>query len=76
MKCKQLDKKCELKIKTIMQSHSFMSLREPLKKAGFKVDYANEPVPHFTINDKGIIVNKKYADESDFEVGDIAYGKI
>ncbi len=55
-----------------------MSLREPLTRAGYKVDFSFIGAPHYTISKKGIkylIANKKYVDKPDFSVGDIAFGR-
>jgi hypothetical protein len=66
-------------IKGIVQSNSFLNLREPLTNAGYVVNFLYDPVPHYTVrtnkNTKGaIIVNKKYADDAEFIIGEIAVG--
>lgn len=66
-------------IKDIMSAGTaFLSLREPLKKAGFMVDFSFDPQAHYVVKKKGgksfIIINKKYVDKPDFVHGDIAMG--
>lgn len=65
------------KIKQIIKTNKFLSLRDPLKKAGFKVDFQFSPVAHYNVK-KGsstvLIVNKKYADDYEFEYNGIAMG--
>jgi hypothetical protein len=65
-------------VKNVLKNNSFMSLRDPLTKLGYKVDFSFIGAPHYTISKKGIkyiVVNKKYADKPDFTVGDIAFGR-
>lgn len=64
-------------IRKIMGEVTFFSLRDPLKKAGFKnVGYANSPVPFYTLKTKSgkgyALMNKKYSDKAIFTVGEIA----
>ena len=67
------------KLKDVVSSgKDLVSLRDPIKNAGFKnVDFSFQPVPHFSIK-KGsktfYILNKKYADDYDWVVGNIAGG--
>jgi hypothetical protein len=63
------------KIKNIIQNYKFLSLRDPLKSAGFKVDFVFSPVAHYQVSkgpSKVAIMNKKYADKALFTVGDTA----
>ncbi len=69
------------KIKKIVQNYKFLSLREPLKAAGFRVDFQFSPVAHYQVGKGGskggfvptiAIMNKKYADKALFTVGEIA----
>ncbi len=58
---------------------SMMDLRKPLETIFKKkdIDFVFSPVAHFRIKDGGktlIIVNKKYADEAEATVGELAIG--
>ena len=72
------------KIKDIVQQHvdgggSLIGLGTKLKSAGYKSDFTTSGVPHHWIKFSGgnfVICNKKYADDADFVVGDIAGGKM
>jgi len=62
-----------------IKGKSLMSLRDPLNKMFKKkdVDYVNSPMPMFIIKSGGkkiVIANKKYADDADMIVGDLAIG--
>lgn len=69
-----------LKIKNLIVSgKKLMDLRKPMENIFPKkdIDFAMEPVAHFRIKTKKgtlIIVNKKYADDSDMIVGELAIG--
>lgn len=66
-------------IKTAMKQNKFLSLREPLKKAGFKVDFATSPIAHYTVkrgSDTYVITNKKYAEGWEFEHKGIVMGPL
>ena len=59
----------------LTNAKSFMDLRDPLKKAGFKVDFSTSPIPYYTAQKSGkklAIMNKKYADKAILTVKDIA----
>lgn len=63
----------------ITSGKKLMDLRKPMENIFPKknIDFAMEPVAHFRIKTKKgtlIIVNKKYADDSDMVVGDLAIG--
>jgi len=69
------------KIKDVIKSNSFMSLRKPLTDAGFKVDFVLEPYAMYTVTKKGssdkiVIINKKYVDNPEFVHGEIAMGLL
>lgn len=58
---------------------SFMNVGRELKKAGLKYTFGTDPFPMYTLHMSGGrygIVNRKYAEEADVEVGDIAIGKM
>jgi len=63
----------------IVKGKSLMSLRDPLSaKFGKRnVDFSHAGAAHFQIKYKGkkiIIVNKKYVDDAELIVGDLAIG--
>lgn len=56
-----------------------VGLRKPLESIFKKkdIDFVMSPIPHFRIKSKGktiILVNKKYADDAEDIVGEIAIG--
>jgi hypothetical protein len=57
---------------------SFMGVGAELKKAGLRYTFATEPLAIYivqpTANNKVAIINKRYASNPDFVVGDIAVG--
>ena len=57
---------------------SFMSVGSELKKAGLRYTFATEPLAIYIVqptpNNKVAIINKRYASNPDFVVGDIAVG--
>jgi hypothetical protein len=58
---------------------SFMNVGAELKKARIKYDFSTSPLPIYMIKvggDKYAIINKKYADDPDLVVGDIAIGRL
>ncbi len=65
--------------KIIKDEQSLMSLRTSLEGI-FKskdIDFVLSPVAHYRISDNGkilVIVNKKYADEAEMVVGELAIG--
>lgn len=69
------------KIKAVMKKYKFLEFRKPLQSLGFKVDFAYEPVANYQItkgnNKKDIvfILNKKYADDYEFEHNGIVMGE-
>ena len=66
-------------IKTAMKQNKFLSLREPLKKAGFKVDFATSPIAYYTVQKGGetyVITNKKNAEGWEFEHKGIVMGPL
>jgi hypothetical protein len=63
----------------VTAASSFMTVGHELKKAGLKYTFGTEPVPAYMVTIGGKrygIVNRKYADEYDALVGDIALGKL
>jgi len=67
--------------KIITDAGSFMQIGRELKQAGIKYTFSTEsPMPPIYVvhlnGGKYGILNKKYADEPDFVVGDIAVGKM
>lgn len=66
-------------IRDIILDNDFMNLRKPLEELTNKkaVSFSFDPAPHYRIKDREktyIIVNKKYADKSEYIIGDIALG--
>jgi hypothetical protein len=57
---------------------SFMNVGAQLKSAGLRYTFATEPLAIYivqpTANNKVAIINKRYASNPDFVVGDIAVG--
>ena len=73
---KDSDKK---KIQELMKKYELMSLRAPLEKAGFKVDFAYTPIPYMKVmkgRESVIIVNKKYADDAEFTWKELSMGAL
>jgi hypothetical protein len=75
----QLSKSDLDKIKQIVKDYKFLSLRDPLKAAGFAADFTFSPVAHYQVGKgkKGFmpkiaIMNKKYADKAIFTSGEVA----
>ena len=75
----QLSKSDLDKIKQIVKDYKFLSVRDPLKAAGFSVDFSFSPVAFYQVGKgkKGFmpklaIMNKKYADKAIFTIGEIA----
>lgn len=67
------------KISQLAKSQNLMGMRKNLEKIFNKknIDFVMEPVPHFRIKYNGktiIIVNKKYVDDAEIIVGNIAIG--
>ena len=68
-----LDRLAEL----VKGSKSFMTVGKELKSAKYDYDFSTGMMPMYTINADGFkfaIINKKYVDKGDREVGDIAIG--
>jgi len=68
------------KIKSaVKDSASFMQIGRGLQKSGFKYGFMTSPYPMYMIK-KGskqyILINKKYADEPEFVIGDTAGGLL
>ena len=58
---------------------SFMKVGEELKKRRIKYDFSTSPMPIYILQIGGAryaVVNKKYADDADLVVGEIAVGKM
>ena len=57
---------------------SFMGVGAELKKLGIRYTFATEPLAIYIVqptpNNKVAIINKRYASNPDFVVGDIAVG--
>lgn len=68
-----LDKLADL----VGNAKSLMDVGKELKRAGYKYDFSTSMLPMYTINADGFkfaIINKRYVDKGDREVGDIAIG--
>jgi len=65
--------------KAVGEAKSFMDVGKELKKARIKYDFSTSPMAIYMVKlggTKYAIVNKKYADDADFVIGDIAVGKL
>jgi hypothetical protein len=64
--------------KAVEAASSFMNVGAQLKSAGLRYTFATEPLAIYivqpTANNKVAIINKRYASNPDFVVGDIAVG--
>ena len=68
------------KFKAAIESHGkLIGLGDILKKQGYKTTFTTEPIPMLRIekgSSKYALLNKKYADDPDFVVGEIAGGEL
>jgi hypothetical protein len=70
-----LDKLAEL----VGKAKDFMSVGKELKKGKYKYDFGTGMMPHYQVEADGftfMILNKRYVDKGDREVGDIAIGLL
>lgn len=66
-------------IGSLIHQHGFMNAREALEQMGFKADFVNSPLPMWMIEKDGVqyaALNKKYAEDPELVVGDIAIGPM
>ena len=66
-------------VDAVNAASSFMKVGEELKKRRIKYDFSTSPMPIYMLRIGGAkyaIVNKKYADDADLVVGEIAVGKM
>lgn len=63
----------------VKNASSFMNVGAELKKAGIKYDFSTSMIPMYTVKVSGnriAIVNKKYVDDAEREVNNIAIGLL
>ena len=63
----------------VEKASSFMNVGAELKKAGLKYDFSTSMMPIYMVKIGGqnyAILSKKYADDADAYVGNIAIGKM
>ena len=67
-------------LKSVVENaSSFMNVGKELKNSSIKYTFSTSPMPIYMVKIGGntyAIVNKKYADNADFVIGDIAVGKM
>jgi hypothetical protein len=66
-------------IGSLANQHGFLDLRDPLSQMGFKVDFVTSPMAMYMLEkggEKFAVLNKKYAEDPDLVVGDIAIGRM
>jgi hypothetical protein len=66
-------------IGSLIHTSGFMNAREPLEQMGFKVDFVTEPITMYILEKDGVkyaALNKKYAEDPDLVVGEIAIGTM
>ena len=66
-------------IGSLIHQNGFMNARESLEQMGFKVDFVTEPLAMYMLEKDGVkyaALNKKYAEDPELVVGEIAIGKM
>jgi len=66
-------------IGSLANQHGFLDLREPLEQMGFDVDFVTSPMAMYMLKKGGAqfaVLNKKYAEDPDLVVGEIAIGRM
>ena len=63
----------------VQNAKSFMDIGRGLKAAGFKYDFSTDMIANYMVVIKGStwwICNKKYMEDADVVIGDVAIGKM
>jgi len=66
-------------IGSLVHQHGFLNVRESLEQMGFEVDFVTNPLTMYMLTKDGVkyaMLNKKYAEDPDLVVGEIAIGKM
>jgi len=66
-------------IGSLVHQHGFMNIRDSLEQMGFKADFITSPIAMWMLEKDGkkyAALNKKYTEEADLIVGDIAIGAM